>query len=130
MSSASVPSAPVVEIAANDKQVDISEAPRMKSDWYLTDTHQEKLSFSAVAPVDVQIRQLSVVVRRERQGWFAKKEAVDEEAGLSKNLLTQIDADFPRASLTGIIGSSGSSKTTLLNVLLRRMCSSRLAVRG
>ncbi|KAK0243883.1 P-loop containing nucleoside triphosphate hydrolase protein [Armillaria nabsnona] len=113
-----------------DKQVDINETPRTVPDWYLTDTHQEKLSFSAVAPVDVQIRRLSVKVNTGHRGWLAKKQSVDEEAGVSKSLLTQIDADFPRASLTGIIGSSGSGKTTLLNVLSRRMHSSNLAVHG
>ncbi|KAK0202104.1 P-loop containing nucleoside triphosphate hydrolase protein [Desarmillaria ectypa] len=102
----------------------------MVSEWYLTDTHQEKLSFSAVAPVDVQIRQLSVKVHTGRQGWFAKKQGLDEETGVSKSLLAQIDADFPRASLTGIIGSSGSGKTTLLNVLSRRMHTSNLAIHG
>ncbi|KAK0487784.1 P-loop containing nucleoside triphosphate hydrolase protein [Armillaria novae-zelandiae] len=119
-----------VRVSAIDKQVDINETPRVVSDWHLTDTHQEKLSFSAVAPVDVQVRRLSVKVTAERQGWLVKRQSVDEEAGISKSLLTQIDADFPRASLTGIIGSSGSGKTTLLNVLSRRMHSSNLAVHG
>ncbi|PBK97301.1 P-loop containing nucleoside triphosphate hydrolase protein [Armillaria gallica] len=117
-------------MSAVDKQVDINETPRIVSDWYLTDTHQEKLSFSAVAQVDVQIRRLSVKVNTGRRGWLVKKQSVDEEAGVSKSLLTHIDADFPRASLTGIIGSSGSGKTTLLNVLSRRMHSSNLAVHG
>ncbi|KAK0504329.1 P-loop containing nucleoside triphosphate hydrolase protein [Armillaria luteobubalina] len=105
-----------VELPAVDKQVDINETPRIVLDWHLTDTHQEKLSFSAVAPVDVQIRRLSVKVTTRRQGCVVKKQSVDEEAGVSKSLLTQIDADFPRASLTGIIGSSGSGKTTNLAV--------------
>ncbi len=103
-------SAASVEMSTVDKQVDINETPRIVPDWYFTDTHQEKLSFSAVAPVDVQIRRLSVKVNTGRRGWLAKKQSVDEEAGVSKSLLTQIDADFPRASLTGIIGSSGSGK--------------------
>ncbi|KAK0462088.1 P-loop containing nucleoside triphosphate hydrolase protein [Desarmillaria tabescens] len=119
-----------IDMSAIDKQVDIVETPRMVSDWYLTDTHQEKLSFSAVAPVDVQIRRLSVEVHTGRRGWFAKNQNLDEEKGVSKGLLSQIDADFPHASLTGIIGSSGSGKTTLLNVLSRRMHASNLAVHG
>ncbi|KAK0187746.1 P-loop containing nucleoside triphosphate hydrolase protein [Armillaria mellea] len=114
-----------------DKQVEINEAPRVASDWHLTDTHQEKLSFSAVTPVDVQIRRLSVKVKAGRQSRLVKNQSVDEEAaGVSKSLLTQLDADFPRASLTGVIGSSGSGKTTLLHVLSRRIHSSNLAVHG
>ncbi|KAK0243880.1 hypothetical protein EDD85DRAFT_945213 [Armillaria nabsnona] len=85
-----MPSTTSVEISTVDgHQRDASHSPGL-------------LSFSAVAPVDVQIRR-------------------------SKSLLTQIDADFPQASLTGIIGSSGSGKTTLLNVLSRRMHSSNPA---
>lgn len=109
-----------VEMSAVDKQVEINKAPRVVSDWHLTDTHQEKLSFSAVAPVDIQIRRLSVKVNAGHQSRLVKNQSVDEEAaGVSKSLLTQLDADFPRASLTGIIGSSGSGKTTLLDVLSR-----------
>ncbi|KAF9046944.1 hypothetical protein BDZ89DRAFT_1155194 [Hymenopellis radicata] len=102
--------------------------------WYLADTHQEKLSFSAVAPVDVQIRQLNVRVESGRSlSWLKRKEKKppeDVEQARTKKILADVDADFPRATLTGIVGSSGSGKTTLLNVLSHRMRSSNLDITG
>ncbi|KAK0187369.1 P-loop containing nucleoside triphosphate hydrolase protein [Armillaria mellea] len=90
--------------------------------WSLADNYKEKLSFSSVTPVDVQVRNLSVQVDG--------KTTSDVEARQIKSLLTNIDADFPRGTLTGILGSSGSGKTTLLNVLSERMRGSNLSVQG
>ncbi|KAK0214526.1 P-loop containing nucleoside triphosphate hydrolase protein [Armillaria fumosa] len=100
----------------------------------LEDNYKEKLSFSSVTPVDVQVRNLSVQVEGTRQ-WKERfpsfrKNCSDLEARQIKNLLTNIDADFPRGTLTGILGSSGSGKTTLLNVLSERMRGSNLSVQG
>ncbi|KAK0187368.1 P-loop containing nucleoside triphosphate hydrolase protein [Armillaria mellea] len=104
------------------------------SGWSLADNYKEKLSFSSVTPVDVQVRNLSVQVEgtrhwKERLPNF-RKNTSDVEARQIKGLLTNIDADFPRGTLTGILGSSGSGKTTLLNVLSERMRSSNLSVQG
>ncbi|KAK0502129.1 P-loop containing nucleoside triphosphate hydrolase protein [Armillaria luteobubalina] len=100
----------------------------------LEDNYKEKLSFSSVTPVDVQVRNLSVQVEGTRQ-WKERfpgfrKNNSDLEARQIKSLLTNIDADFPRSTITGILGSSGSGKTTLLNVLSERMRSSNLSVQG
>ncbi len=81
---------------------------------FLADNYEEKLSFSSVTPVDVQVRNLSVQVEGTRQ-WNERfpglrKDTSDLEARQVKGLLTQIDADFPRGTLTGILGSSGSGK--------------------
>lgn len=85
------------------------------ADWHLADTHQEKLSFSSVSPVDVHIRQLNVSVEPPAyKSWFAnKKSATDEEKAAPKRILADINADFLRGSLTGIVGSSGSGKASI-----------------
>ncbi|KAK0200260.1 P-loop containing nucleoside triphosphate hydrolase protein [Desarmillaria ectypa] len=106
----------------------------LASGWSLADNHKEKLSFSSVKPVDVQIRGLSVQVegtRRWKERFLSlRKNTSDLEARQIRSLLTNIDADFPRGTLTGILGSSGSGKTTLLNVLSERMRGSNLSVQG
>ncbi len=61
-----------------------------------------------------QVRNLSVQVEGTRQ-WrerflSLRKNTSDLEARQVKSLLTHIDADFPRGTLTGILGSSGSGK--------------------
>ncbi|KAK0440521.1 P-loop containing nucleoside triphosphate hydrolase protein [Armillaria borealis] len=106
----------------------------LTSGWSLADNYEEKLAFSSVTPVDVQVRNLSVQVEGTRQ-WkerfpSLRKNTSDLEARQVKSLLTNIDADFPRGTLTGILGSSGSGKTTLLNVLSERMRGSNLSVQG
>ncbi|PBK66494.1 P-loop containing nucleoside triphosphate hydrolase protein [Armillaria solidipes] len=102
--------------------------------WPLGDNREGNLSFSSVTPVDVQVRNLSVKVEGTSQ-WkdrfpSLKKNTSDLEAGRVKSLLTHIDADFPRGTLTGVLGSSGSGKTTMLNVLSERMRGSNLSVGG
>ncbi|KAK0452925.1 P-loop containing nucleoside triphosphate hydrolase protein [Desarmillaria tabescens] len=104
------------------------------SGWPLGDDYEAKLSFSLVAPVDLQVRNLSIEVDCTQQ-WKARilnfgKNSSDLEARQIKGLLTNINADFPRGTLTGILGSSGSGKTTLLNVLSERMRGSNLSVQG
>ncbi|KIY73714.1 P-loop containing nucleoside triphosphate hydrolase protein [Cylindrobasidium torrendii FP15055 ss-10] len=110
---------------------DKAESSDAPADWALTDEHEEKISFSAVAPVNVQVRHLNVqVVPPIYRGLFKRQAAVDEEKASPKLILTDINADFPPGSITGIIGSSGSGKTTFLNVLSHRMRSSNLKITG
>ncbi|KAK0187348.1 P-loop containing nucleoside triphosphate hydrolase protein [Armillaria mellea] len=106
----------------------------LASGWSLADNYEEKLSFASVTPVDVQVRHLSAEVAGTRQ-WQGRLPSLSEntsdpEAHQMKSLLSNIDADFPRGTLTGILGSSGSGKTTLLNVLSKRMRGSNLSVQG
>lgn len=90
-------------------------------------------SFRDVTPVDVQVRDLTVhfdttppVWQDPRQllQWNRKKESS------YKTILDGINAHMPAGSLTAIIGSSGSGKTSLLNMMAGRMESSRLKVAG
>ena len=102
------------QVVRDDEPVVDEKTPHTPADTLddhqgnLHDTHEEKLSFSAVAPVDVHIRGLNVrVVERT---WLKRKRTPDVEEQSQKRILADIDADFPRATLTGIIGSRGSGK--------------------
>ncbi len=88
--------------------------PVDEHDMPFGDEDELKLSFSSVTPVDVQVRNLSVKVEGTPQ-WkerfpSLRKNTSDLEAGRAKSLLTHIDIDFPRGTLTGVLGSSGSGK--------------------
>ncbi|KAK0199972.1 P-loop containing nucleoside triphosphate hydrolase protein [Desarmillaria ectypa] len=110
-----------------DKSSDFSD----NLEWHLADIHEERLSFSAVAPVDVSVRKLTVqAYPSSAKRWFKHFSLKDEESLKSQTILNSIDSDFPRSSLTGIIGSSGSGKTTFLNILSRRMKGKNLWIRG
>ncbi|KAK0473430.1 P-loop containing nucleoside triphosphate hydrolase protein [Armillaria novae-zelandiae] len=90
-----------------------------------------KLSFSAVAPVDVGVRKLTVqAYSSSATRRFKRFPLVDEECLKSQTILNSIDSEFLRSSLNGIIGSSGSGKTTFLNSLSHRMKGNNLFIRG
>ncbi|KIY47464.1 P-loop containing nucleoside triphosphate hydrolase protein [Fistulina hepatica ATCC 64428] len=135
-----------------------------KEEWTLKDRHEENISFTAVKPVDIHVRHLSVDVsirrsfaarlkRRygvkvdvEAHGAAAQAQNADGQThgihgddrevddpqtnAWTKRILDDISADFPRCSLSAIIGGSGSGKTTLLNMLSRRMGGSNLSLSG
>lgn len=97
------------------------EAASVTEEWYLKDTHEQNMSFSAVRPVDVHVRGLEVEVEAAlpivdgMKGWFTKRVPGDVEGAASgsdrrKKILHSISADFPRGTLSAIIGGSGSGK--------------------
>ncbi|KAJ3981793.1 P-loop containing nucleoside triphosphate hydrolase protein [Lentinula detonsa] len=105
--------------------------------WNIQDTHEERISFSDVAPVDIRLRQVSVdlAIQKGVTEIFNKQRFLlssDVEAASPKvnRILDKISADFPRNSLCAIMGGSGSGKTTLLNLLSRRMRSSTMVLSG
>ncbi|KAK0450317.1 P-loop containing nucleoside triphosphate hydrolase protein [Desarmillaria tabescens] len=111
----------------------IDNAPHILDDLkrYPTDGHEENLSFSEVAPVDVAVRKLTVqAYPSSPKRWFKRFPPEDEESLKSQTILNGLDSIFPRSNLTGIIGSSGSGKTTLLNILSHRMKGTNLLIRG
>lgn len=119
-----------------------SNGPNMShgdsSAWQATGT---QLTLDDVAPVDVQIRRLSVIVDTspsiiDPSYWKAKLSLKDEESQAQsssshiKSLLTSISASLLPGTLTAIMGGSGSGKTTLLNTVSSRISSSRLSQSG
>ncbi|ESK95195.1 abc efflux transporter [Moniliophthora roreri MCA 2997] len=83
----------------------------------LKDGHEKNLSFSSVCPVKVKVREVTVEVE------VCKRKVADMETGENgkkKRTLNEISADFPSGSLCGIMGGSGSGRTTLLNTMDHR----------
>lgn len=72
--------------------------------------------------VDIYVRDLVVKVQPPRQLPLKAKFSKDVEAQNSaKVILDNILVDIPGASLTAIMGSSGSGKTSLLNAMSKRV---------
>ncbi|KAL1967562.1 hypothetical protein VTN77DRAFT_3077 [Rasamsonia byssochlamydoides] len=96
------------------------------------------LSFRAVNPVDVQVRNLTVQIDTTPPLWQASPSQIwnrlrgqkEPEDKTFKTILDGVSASMRPGSLTAIIGSSGSGKTSLLNVMAGRMESSRLRISG
>ncbi|KAF7883015.1 hypothetical protein EAF00_011504 [Botryotinia globosa] len=102
----------------------------------ITTTQSNTFSLSAVEPVDVQIRNLSVNVDISPSAfsierWIPRKKAQDGFATpTTKQILHSVSASMPIGTLTAIIGGSGSGKTTMLNTMAERMTSGRLTIGG
>ena len=93
------------------------------------------LSFRAVSPVDVSVRALSLDVDTTPPIWETPPSQLwdrlrKKTTSAPKTVLTEVDANMPRGSLTAIIGSSGSGKTSLLNLISGRMRPARANVSG
>ncbi|CRG87851.1 hypothetical protein PISL3812_04872 [Talaromyces islandicus] len=100
------------------------------------------LDFRAVRPVDVQVNDLGVEIDTTPALWQTPPKQIwkrlttsrsapsDDQGTTYKTILENVNAHMPSGSLTAIIGSSGSGKTSLLNVMAGRMESSRLKIAG
>lgn len=82
--------------------------------------YNNDISFRSVAPVDIAIWGLVVAVEASVSAFDKlrlrlQKQGPDNQinATKSKTILGDVSADFPRGTLTAIIGGSGSGKTTL-----------------
>lgn len=92
------------------------------------------LSFRAVVPVNVHVKNLNVDIDVSSSGLstFAasfSQEKVTREPEV-KAILRGVNAYMPNGSLTAIIGSSGSGKTSILNALSKRIAGGRLKTKG
>lgn len=94
------------------------------------------LSLRDVNPVDVAVNKLSLDIDTSPSIWesspasFWRRLRGQKPEGTSKTVLHSVDASMPSGSLTAIIGSSGSGKTSLLNLMAGRMSLSRATVSG
>ena len=92
------------------------------------------LSFRAVDPVNVHVKNLNVDIDVSPSGLsaftasFTRKKSTQEPE--VKAILRKVNAYMPAGSLTAIIGSSGSGKTSVLNTLSKRVVGGRLRTTG
>ncbi|KAJ3843785.1 P-loop containing nucleoside triphosphate hydrolase protein [Lentinula raphanica] len=121
----------------DDHNAILAEKSDARQGWDVNDTHEQKISFSDVAPVEIQMRQVSVdvappknftdIFNRQR---LSLSPDLESSQSKGKRILDRISADFPRGSLCAIMGGSGSGKTTLLNILSHRMQGSTMVLSG
>ncbi|KAF7713036.1 Uncharacterized protein PECH_002163 [Penicillium ucsense] len=94
------------------------------------------LSLRAVNPVNVQVTDLSLDINTAPPIWKSSPSQIRDRLrghatpSSSKRVLDGVNAQMPSGSLTAIIGSSGSGKTSLLNMMAGRMSLSRATVVG
>ena len=93
------------------------------------------LSLRAVEPVDVVVQNLSLKIDISPSGFSALKASLRKNNSSSqseqyKSIIDNVNAYMPHGSLTAIIGSSGSGKTSMLNSMCQRMSDGRLKTSG
>lgn len=96
---------------------------------------ENDISLRAVEPVDVRVRHLSVSVDTSptKLETLAAALTGKRKKGSQqhvKTILDDVSAEMPSGTLTAIIGGSGSGKTSMLNVMSRRMHGRRLDISG
>ncbi|KAK2761146.1 hypothetical protein FQN54_001667 [Arachnomyces sp. PD_36] len=83
----------------------------------------EELALGDPGRVSIEIIDLSVILSPEKPIWYQYLTTIKRqfgsraEAPTPKHILQDISADIPARALTGIIGASGSGKTSLLNLI-------------
>ncbi len=98
------------------------------------ETAVNDLSFRAVDPVNVHVKDLNVDIDVSPSGLsaftasFTRKKSTQQPE--VKTILRKVNAYMPAGSLTAIIGSSGSGKTSVLNTLSKRVVGGRLRTTG
>jgi ABC-type multidrug transport system ATPase subunit/ABC-type multidrug transport system permease subunit len=94
------------------------------------------LSLRAVNPVDINACNVSLDINTTPPIWETSPSQIwrrmygQEPTKTSKKVLDSVSASMPSGSLTAIIGSSGSGKTSLLNLMASRMSLSRTSTCG
>lgn len=97
---------------------------------------EHRLSLRAVQPVDVKVKDLIVRVDTTPPLWQSSPGTLwgrlwrKDKGDALKTVLDGVTASMPHGSLTAIIGGSGSGKTSLLNVISKRMGGGRVKVEG
>ncbi|KAE8380034.1 P-loop containing nucleoside triphosphate hydrolase protein [Aspergillus bertholletiae] len=100
------------------------------------ESHAFNLTFREVQPVDVRVKDLSLKVDISPPIWETAPSQTwrrlrgKRKTDAPKTVLDGVDADMPSGSLTAIIGSSGSGKTSLLNLMAGRMGMAKATVAG
>lgn len=88
------------------------------------------ISLRAVDSVDISVQQLSLEIDVSPNGFFTLFRKKNQRTKEFKTILHDIKAWMPCGSLTAIIGSSGSGKTSMLNALANKTGGTRLKASG
>ena len=117
-----------------DKDVELGER-KIDSPADSSDTAEgNDLCLQEVEPVDICVRSLTVNIDVSPSNFTAFKNPFNgkrrNQEKEYKSILHDISADIPHGSLTAVIGASGSGKTSMLNVLSRRLKSANLQIEG
>lgn len=94
------------------------------------------ISFRAVDAVDVLVEKLSVDIDVSPSGLASplaslkRRKTANAGAEHFKPILKDVYASMPSGSVTAIVGSSGSGKTSVLNTLSHRISGGRLRTNG
>ena len=92
------------------------------------------LSFRAVAPVSIFVRDLSVNIDISPSGFATFARSLNRKKSPAvegvRPILKDINASMSSGSVTAIIGSSGSGKTSVLNALSHRISGGRWKTTG
>ncbi|KAJ5861511.1 uncharacterized protein N7529_008821 [Penicillium soppii] len=121
-----------------EKHETINELNLVKQATLPTDVEDDvyNLSLRAVNPVDINACNISLEVNTTPPIWETKPSQIwrrmcgQKPPKTSKKVLDCVSASMPSGSLTAIIGSSGSGKTSLLNLMASRMSLSRTSSCG
>ena len=85
--------------------------------------------FDTVRPIDVKVRSFKVEIDTGDTPWQRLRKRRQVENG-TKTILHGVNADMPSGTLTALIGSTGSGKTTYLNAIARRPLGSSFKISG
>jgi ABC-type lipoprotein export system ATPase subunit len=125
-----------------DKDDDLISELKVPKDHVFAEGLQDQtatfnLSLRAVDPVDVCVEDLSLQIDTTRPIWETPPSQIwhrlcgkNVDTHTHKTVLDSVDAFMPSGSLTAIIGSSGSGKTSLLNIMAGRMSLTKAKVSG
>ena len=117
-----------------EKDDDAAVGDPISRSFHVPEDPVNELSFRAVDPVNVLVKDLNLEIDVTPTSLFdfatTFKRRKASSGGEFKAVLKNVDAYMPSGSLTAIIGSSGSGKTSVLNSLSHRVSSSKLSTTG
>ena len=117
-----------------EKSDDAAVGDPINPSIHVPEDHVNELSFRPVDPVNVLVRDLNLEIDVTPTSLFKFVTTFTRKktptGGEFKAVLKDVDAYMPSGSLTAIIGSSGSGKTSVLNSLSHRVSSSKLNTTG
>ncbi|KAL3421066.1 ABC transporter [Phlyctema vagabunda] len=125
---------PADDIAVDPEARQSVADPKPVPEVHTTRGNAPELSLHAVAPVEISIDEVTIHLRTKSTSSTkfraASKKPSEIPAPSPKPIISGVSANFSSGSLTAIIGSSGSGKTSLLNCLSGRLSRKGLETTG